>query len=111
MHLIQYWTSAVVFFFFFFFFSDQLENINVLGCYNVKYLHVCLIIMNFLKYCICLKYSDREALANSVAQDQMLHNAASDQGLHCLLHIHQSFRQMNTYSNELLQISTSIVNR
>ena len=30
------------------------------------------------------KYWDRQAWANSVDPDQMLQNAASDQGLHCL---------------------------
>ena len=37
------------------------------------------------------KYSDRQAWANSVDPDQMLHYAASDQGLHCLLMIKQQW--------------------
>ena len=35
------------------------------------------------------KYLDRQTLANSVDPDQMLQNAPSDQGLHCLPHIQQ----------------------
>ena len=34
-------------------------------------------------YCTFPNYSDRQAWANSVDPDQMLQNAASDQGLHC----------------------------
>ena len=32
----------------------------------------------------CSMYSDREACKNSEDPDQMLHNVASDQSLHCL---------------------------
>ena len=35
------------------------------------------------------KYADWQAWANCVDPDQMLQNAASDQGLHCLPLIHQ----------------------
>ena len=38
-----------------------------------------------------LKYSDRQAWANSVDPDQTPQNAASDQGLHCLKIIQQFF--------------------
>ena len=37
------------------------------------------------------KFSDRQAWPNSLDPDQMLQNAASDQGLHCLLLIQQFF--------------------
>ena len=33
------------------------------------------------------KYWDRQAFANRVDPDQMLHNVASDQDLHCLSYI------------------------
>ena len=36
-------------------------------------------------------YCDRQVLGNSVGPDQMPLNLASDQGLHCLLHIQQYF--------------------
>ena len=42
-------------------------------------------------YHIYPKYWDRQSLRNSVAQDQMLHSAASDLGLHCLPLIQQYF--------------------
>ena len=42
-----------------------------------------------------LKYSDRLALGNSADPDQMLQNAASDQGLHCLVFTQQYFRHIN----------------
>ena len=38
-----------------------------------------------LYYRIYPKYSDRQASANSVDPDQTPHNAASDQGLRCLI--------------------------
>ena len=54
------------------------------------------------KRCICTykyhnkpKYWNRQAQANSVDPDQMLHNAASDQGLHCLLLIQQYFNHIS----------------
>ena len=37
-----------------------------------------------MKYHDIRKYQDRQPCANSVDPDQMLQNAASDQGLHCL---------------------------
>ena len=40
-------------------------------------------------YSIIHMYSDRQAWANSVDPDEMLQNAASHQGLHCLSHIQQ----------------------
>ena len=38
---------------------------------------------------LCEQYSDRQAWADSVDPDKMLHNAASDLGLHCLPLIQQ----------------------
>ena len=46
-------------------------------------------ILPFPSYGIYSKYSDRQVWANSVDPDQMLQNAASDQGLHCLPLIQQ----------------------
>ena len=40
-------------------------------------------------------YWDRQAWANSIVPDQMLQNAASDQGLHCLPLLQQYFKQIN----------------
>ena len=43
-------------------------------------------------------YSDRQVWANSIDPDQMLQNAASDQGLHCLSLIQQF---LNTLTGNL----------
>ena len=40
------------------------------------------------------KYWDRQAYANSVDPDQTPLNAASDQGLHCLLLVQQYFKHI-----------------
>ena len=40
------------------------------------------------------EYWDRQASANSVDPDQMLHSAASDLGLHYLPYIQQNFRHI-----------------
>ena len=46
-----------------------------------------------MPYGIDPKYKDRQAWANSVDQDQIQQNIASDQGLHCLL-LTQQFLDM-----------------
>ena len=47
-------------------------------------------------YCNNPKYWDGQAWANSVDPDQMLQNAASDQGLHCLPLIQRYFKHINS---------------
>ena len=49
-------------------------------------------------------YRDRKAFANSVDPDQMLQNAVSDQGLHCLPYTQQYFGHIKRWSNGLFQI-------
>ena len=51
-------------------------------------LHCSYLSINII-YSIYTKYLDRQAGTNSVDPDQMLQNAASDQGLHCLPLIQQ----------------------
>ena len=42
------------------------------------------ILQYLFNYSIYAKYSDRQPCANGADPDQMPHNAASDQSLHCL---------------------------
>ena len=57
------------------------------------------------------KYWDRQIVANSTDQDQMLQNAASDQGLHCLTHsaIFQIHQQVVKWT--ISSFRTSMVSR
>ena len=45
-------------------------------------------------YCIYLKYLDRQVWADSVDTDQTLQKSASDQCLHCLLSLQQSYTHL-----------------
>ena len=64
----------------------QYEMFEILG--HIQYLQQTLYVLKFQfafrSYCDCLKYSDRQAWANSEDPDQMLQYAASDLGLHWL---------------------------
>ena len=58
------------------------------------------------KYCIYLKDWDRQACANSVDPDQMLHNAASTMGPHCLTFNPQFF--LNTSTGSKMDINPGL---
>ena len=57
-----------------------------------------------LRYHIYPKYSDRQTWANSVDPDQMLQNAASDLGLHCLDSSSNSYTKSTDSRNGLVQM-------
>ena len=85
-----------------------LLHVDMLLCFyllfTVTCLHPVLFLNPFHSYTFVLflcyyynnpKYWDRHAWTNSVDPDQMLQNAASDQGLHCLLLIQQYCAHIN----------------
>ena len=58
-------------------------------------------------FCNNLKYWNRQACANSVDPDQMPHNVASDQCLHCLPYIQQYFRHISSKVEKVVKWNVS----
>ena len=73
---------------------DYTEKLPFLVFFYMIY-NFCLDIAWLFDYLNNPKYWDRQAWANSVDPDQMLQNAASDQGLQCLPLIKHHFRHIN----------------